>query len=203
MNSLIDIFDGMMPLNPFTTGLIGFITGWALLFWRSRGHHPDLCKNTLLSIQEKLSATELQVSELRKTNHQIQTQLAVSESQRDQSQKLATDLSSDVETHQQMVAQIKLTHTELSTRMEHERKTSDEKIRLLQNAELQFTHHFESLANKILEENSKKFSEQNNSNSKFRKILGRRCEIHLMYSELKSMGNGPMAKNHPLDLMMR
>ena len=41
------------------------------------------------------------------------------------------------------------------------------------------------------------------SNSKFRKILGRRCEIHLMYSELKSMGNGPMAKNHPLDLMMR
>ena len=41
------------------------------------------------------------------------------------------------------------------------------------------------------------------SNSKFRKILGRRCEIHLMYSELKSMGNGPMAKNHLLDLMMR
>ena len=41
------------------------------------------------------------------------------------------------------------------------------------------------------------------SNSKFRKILGHRCEIHLMYSELKSMGNGPMAKNHPLDLMMR
>ncbi len=153
-----------MPLNPFTTVLIGFIFGWGLLYWRYRGHHPNLCKNTLLNIQEKLSATELQVLELGRTNHRIQTQLAVSESQRDQSQKLATDLANDLETHRQMVAQLKLTHTELSTRMEHERKTSDEKIRLLQNAELRFTHHFESLANRILEENSKKFSEQNNRN---------------------------------------
>ena len=164
MNSLIGIFDGMMPLNPFTTGLIGFITGWALLLWRYRGHHPDLCKNTLLNTQEKLSATELQVLEMRKTNNRIQTQLAVSESQRDQSHKLATDLSNDVETHRQMLAQLKLTHIELSTRMEHERKTSDEKIRLLENAERQFTHRFESLANRILEENSKKFSAQNNRN---------------------------------------
>ena len=106
MNSIIDIIEGIMPLNPFATGLIGFITGWGLLYWRYRGHHPDLCKNTLLSAQEKLNATELQISELRKTNHRIQTQLAVSESRRDQSQKLATDLSNDVETHRQRVAQL-------------------------------------------------------------------------------------------------
>jgi len=162
MNLIADVIDGMMGLNPFYTGLIGFLMGCGLLFWRFRGHHPGECKNIILSVRQKLSEKEGQVLGLQNINNQIQTQLAVSESLLEQSRKDRASLSQDVEIQQQMVGQLKLVNTELKTRIEEERKTIDEKIKLLQNAELQFSHHFESLASRILEEKSKKFSDQNN-----------------------------------------
>jgi len=33
--------------------------------------------------------------------------------------------------------------------------------------------------------------------SKFRKILGRRCEFHLIYLEVKCVDNGSATNNHP------
>jgi DNA recombination protein RmuC len=50
---------------------------------------------------------------------------------------------------------------ELQTRMEEERKATEEKLGLLRNAEAQLVAQFESLAGKILEEKSRKFTEQN------------------------------------------
>lgn len=58
----------------------------------------------------------------------------------------------------------KVTIAELSTRLEEEGKLSEEKLALLGQAEKKMTDAFENLSNKILEEKSKKFTEQNKAN---------------------------------------
>lgn len=58
----------------------------------------------------------------------------------------------------------KVTIAELSTRLDEERKVSQEKLALLEQAEKKMMDAFENLSNKILEEKSKKFTEQNKTN---------------------------------------
>ncbi len=58
----------------------------------------------------------------------------------------------------------KVTIAELSTKLEEERKVSHEKLALLEQAEKKMMDAFENLSNKILEEKSKKFTEQNKTN---------------------------------------
>lgn len=53
---------------------------------------------------------------------------------------------------------------ELSTLLDEERKSVTEKLGLLEQAELKMTNAFENLSNKILEQKSKKFVEQNKEN---------------------------------------
>lgn len=53
---------------------------------------------------------------------------------------------------------------ELTTRLESERSQSAEKLALLEAARSEFTNQFQILANQILEEKSKKFTEQNQLN---------------------------------------
>lgn len=64
----------------------------------------------------------------------------------------------------QKLSHLNAENTELSTRMEEERKSSAEKLKILENAEQKLTAQFESLANKILDEKAKKFTEQNSVN---------------------------------------
>ena len=54
--------------------------------------------------------------------------------------------------------------SKLSTSLDAEIKQSEEKIALIQNAEKQLTDHFKSIASDILEDKSKRFTEQNQSN---------------------------------------
>ncbi|WP_233249039.1 DNA recombination protein RmuC [Limnohabitans sp. JirII-29] len=54
--------------------------------------------------------------------------------------------------------------TELKTRLESERKQSEEKLALLLEAKDALTNQFKSLASDILEEKSKRFTEQNQNN---------------------------------------
>lgn len=58
----------------------------------------------------------------------------------------------------------KATIAELSTRLNEERKVSQEKLVLLEQAEKKMMETFENLSNKILDEKSKKFTEQNKIN---------------------------------------
>ena len=53
---------------------------------------------------------------------------------------------------------------ELETSLENERRLSREKVALLEQAEKKMTDAFENLANRIIEEKSKKFTEQNKLN---------------------------------------
>ena len=53
---------------------------------------------------------------------------------------------------------------ELETLLESERQLTKEKISLLEQAEKKMTDAFENLASRIIEEKSKKFTEQNRAN---------------------------------------
>ena len=58
----------------------------------------------------------------------------------------------------------KIRIAELNILLEEERKLTQEKMTLLEKAEKKMTSAFENLSNKILEEKSKKFTEQNKLN---------------------------------------
>ena len=58
----------------------------------------------------------------------------------------------------------KIQIAELNTLLDEERKITQEKISLLENAEKNMTTAFENLSNRILEEKSKKFTDQNKVN---------------------------------------
>ncbi len=71
--------------------------------------------------------------------------------------RLNKELQNNVESN-------KVTIAELSTRLDEERKVSQEKMLLLEQAEKKMVDAFENLSNKILEEKSKRFTEQNKTN---------------------------------------
>jgi DNA recombination protein RmuC len=54
--------------------------------------------------------------------------------------------------------------TEISTTLDAERRQNDEKLALLNDAREQLSNQFKALANEILEEKSKRFTEQNQTN---------------------------------------
>lgn len=61
------------------------------------------------------------------------------------------------------LAQARITLARLEADLAAERRQAGEKLTLLQEARAQLTHQFQSLAQEILEEKSKRFSEQNQS----------------------------------------
>ncbi len=71
----------------------------------------------------------------------------------------------DINRDQQNEIEKKLAQiAELSTLLEEERRLSEEKLKLLEQAETKMSDAFENLSSKILEEKSKKFIEQNKEN---------------------------------------
>lgn len=71
------------------------------------------------------------------------------------------------ETLTQSQQQVNLSHASiarLETQLQEERRHGEEKLRLLNEAKVQLNLEFQNLANKILEEKSQKFTEQNKSN---------------------------------------
>lgn len=67
----------------------------------------------------------------------------------------------ELHTLSQNLGDARSAQAELQARMEEERKSMEEKLGLLRNAEAQLVSQFENLAGKILEEKSRKFTEQN------------------------------------------
>lgn len=65
------------------------------------------------------------------------------------------------EDQQSQIESYKVSIAELNTTLEQERKQAGEKLALLQQAEKKMTDAFEVLSNRILEEKSKKFTDQN------------------------------------------
>jgi len=87
----------------------------------------------------------------------LSTDLAVAE------QKLHhfDNLESELKVLQQLFIETKTKNAELLTRLHEQDKHSAEKLKLLQDAEIQLKHQFELLASKIFDERSKQFTEHN------------------------------------------
>lgn len=73
-------------------------------------------------------------------------------------------LESDLDNMQQKNTLLQTRMTELETRLEDERRNAEEKLSLLQEARDQLKLEFQNVANKIFEDKSQKFTEQNREN---------------------------------------
>lgn len=75
-----------------------------------------------------------------------------------------TDLRQESQSRQEQIAQFKSDIARLETQLGGERRQAEEKLKLLDEARTRLNTEFENLANKILEDKSKKFTEQNREN---------------------------------------
>jgi DNA recombination protein RmuC len=123
----------------------------------------------VLAILWLMSRSKL--AHLSKDNIEMQRKLAV-EAERAESKDYRIDELNDAlkecensnKKLQENIENSKVTIAELSTRLDEERRLSEEKLILLGQAEKKMTDAFENLSNKILEEKSKRFTEQNKAN---------------------------------------
>ena len=131
------------------TGIIGLVIGVFMMWLLSRQ------KQHQQSGQLKDMEVKLAVENERSENKT--TQIDELKDKIEQQESLYQEQQQSTET-----ARVKI--AELNTLLEDERKASREKLSLLENAEKNMTSAFENLSNKIIEEKSKKFTEQNKLN---------------------------------------
>ncbi len=138
--------DQLQALWPvLIAAVIGFLV--AMLFFRKQ-----------LKLQaEKITALEQQLIIKNREYQDNAVKLAVTEEKLGQCQNQDTERQ---QLQQQLIAS-KTENAELQTRLQEQQKNSDEKIKLLQQAETRLQTQFENLANRIFEERSKQFSEHN------------------------------------------
>lgn len=120
------------------------------MLWRSKLQQASLFKSQF---------SELETEYLKKTKEwqAISLSFAVAEEKVNQFQNRSTDY----QRLQQQLIDSKTEKAALQTRWEEQEKNNKEKIQLLQDTEIQLKTQFENLANKIFEDRSKQFSEQN------------------------------------------
>jgi len=131
------------------TGLIGLVIG-VFMMWllsRQKQHHQS---GQLKDLEVKLAVanerSENKTTQIDELKEKIERQESLYQQQ------------------QQSTETAKVKIAELNTLLEDERKLSQEKVTLLENAEKNMTSAFENLSNRIIEEKSKKFTEQNKLN---------------------------------------
>ena len=131
------------------TGIIGLIVGVFLmwLLYKEKQHQ----QSGLVSDLEIKLAVEIERSENKAT------QIDELQERVEQQELLYKQQHKVTETDKIRIA-------ELNILLEEERKLTQEKMTLLEKAEKKMTLAFENLSNKILEEKSKKFTEQNKLN---------------------------------------
>jgi DNA recombination protein RmuC len=125
----------------------------------------------LPELEEALNAATAENKQLNQQIADLRQQLGMSEStlagQQGQIAHLQSEVSELATKCEQLVAERQRLTTqlaELTTTLEAERRQGAEKLALLSEAEQKFSASFESLANKILEEKSQRFTEQNKTN---------------------------------------
>ena len=123
----------LSELHPVVLMLTGFITGALVMY--------------LYSLKIKTII------------HELTTRLAVKEEKNKQLQSRADEC----QLFQNRLVEARTENAELQARLEEQAKHASEKLKLLQEAEVQLKNQFENLANRIFEERSRKFTEVNKS----------------------------------------
>jgi len=137
-------------LFPALIVVVTVLLGVVIIFWRAKRRDA---KKYQLQITEQENNLNLKVEECQ----QLLLELAVAEEKINQQKSR----ESDYQLLQTQLISSKTENAELQTRLLEQDKNAKEKIALLQNAENQLKIQFENLANKIFEDRSKHFSEQN------------------------------------------
>ena len=115
----------------------------------------------LLSLVFILWRTKKQLAKQYLAKDEQNQQLSLKQAVDAEKLKQHEQLDIDYQQLQQQFLACKTENVSLHTRLQEQEKNSNEKIKLLQNAEQQLKTQFENLANKIFEDRSKQFSEQN------------------------------------------
>lgn len=181
----------MNYLNLILVFVVGLILGAVAIWAKLRGERDELLiqKERELFINNELNKLKADMNSVQHENERLQ--LECIESQKtsagleatlaglyQQNQLLSQEREKDV---QQLMSDLKLVKleneslvalkqqqsneiTQLETVLASEKKQSEEKIALIQNAEKQLTEHFKNIATDILEDKSKRFTEQNQTN---------------------------------------
>lgn len=118
----------------------------------------------LVSVQNELEQLRQQFRSATEQFQHVSTKLAAAEQQLHDWEQRGLEWHSREQEYsriQQELNQVKIENSRLSTQLKHERETFAEKLALLDEARTSLSDQFKSLANDILEEKSKRFSEQN------------------------------------------
>lgn len=119
---------------------------------------------TLNEAEQTLNTTRQQAADLREASGRLTAEL---KAERDALTQMRSDWQTEKSQREQAESKVsKLTTelAELSTRLDAERTQAAEKLALLLEAKEALSNQFKSLANDILEEKSKRFTEQNQTN---------------------------------------
>jgi len=128
------------------TAIIIILLGFIWHFWRSKKQ---------LSQQNQLQLDQASLND--QEHHQLLLKLAVAE----EKIKHQENVSINFQQLQEQLLETKTENAALQTQLQEQQKNTHEKLQLLQSAEAQLKSQFENLANKIFEDRSKQFSEQN------------------------------------------
>ncbi len=130
-------------------GLGGLLTGLLVAWLIARTKITEL-NNDVAQLSEKLAVESERVTQR--------------DDRLDEFKRDVDRLKAQTDSQQTQIESYRISIAELNTTLEQERKQAEEKLALLQQAEKKMTDAFEVLSNRIIEEKSKKFTEQNRNN---------------------------------------
>jgi DNA recombination protein RmuC len=102
--------------------------------------------------------------ELRESNSRLSAELAAEQEKLSALRSRLEETQTRLESQQRQANSLAVQVAQLEKSLESERNASQEKLALLLDAKTALTDQFKALANEILEEKSKRFTEQNQSN---------------------------------------
>lgn len=151
-------------LNVLAGGALGFVVAALMVWLLLRGQGRDAYLQARQEMERRLEQVQQQLrerdDELAGLRNQLQQELGL-RARADEQALQAARLSEQLQGAQEDNAQLRERVSMLNTQLEQERSQSAEKLQLLNDARSQLTMQFQNLAHEILEDKSKRFTEQN------------------------------------------
>lgn len=164
--------------------VVGALAAWAIL--RARGEaafaqgkaeagiETASLQGKLQGVEQRLAETQAQLRRVEDQAAELQKQLMTESSLRAAAEEKAAripvletergEVAARVDALQKDVAKFQAENAKLQTTLDEERKQSGEKLAVLNEAREALTHQFKTIAGEILDDKSKKFTEQNKLN---------------------------------------
>jgi len=147
---------------------LALLSGYLIYKQKESSKTLELLNSTLDLKEEELNNQKIQNATYQTTLHEQKEylqELKDSNENRIQEYKMEIEkLQNNISSYQETLLEYKSSNSTLQTKLDEQKNSFEEKIKILQNSEEKLKVEFENLANKIFSENSKKFSEQNKEN---------------------------------------